>query len=360
MTNMEMGLDQMGDVNQIGAPCRWADIVIAVSLIVVSVCGTLCNCLALTLFAKEFIAARNTSDNNKFYFKYVYLVICVTDLLICISVFPVVDAFIEDPNYPEFKTPILFRNHFFCNVWGLLWEILPSFSVFLVGVLSISRLILLLKPRFKFGITLMCIVMATYVLLIFAVKLILLLTTDVMDYEPMLRYCFLISHNDNQFRTHEIVTLGIMVSQLALPILPVTLCFILSLVLLLGPKYRTSQCNNFNSPQDKAAVTVVIITVVFIVFNIPMLINNIFYIHGLTTKQNATFTDIYDSVWTFYYSWPLAYIVSVAINSTVNPIIYYFRMQNFKKFVNRNVCSLRIHVNNKIRDLISVNFEEIM
>ena len=64
--NMEMGLEQMGDVNQIGAPCRWADVVIAVSLIVVSVCGTLCNCLALTFFAKEFIAARNTSKQILF------------------------------------------------------------------------------------------------------------------------------------------------------------------------------------------------------------------------------------------------------------------------------------------------------
>lgn len=342
--------EHMGDVLKVGSPIRVADIVIALILIVVSIFGTFWNTIAFVFFSQKFVKDNNLRDKNKVYFRFIYITICTTDLIICGSVLPVIDAMIEDPGYPYFRIPVMFGNTVFCNLWGVLWEILPSFSVFLVGVLSLSRLILLVKPYFRFRLRTLCVAMAAYSIIILASKIALLATTDVMRYEPMLRYCFIISHRGMEFRDQEIMTVAVMISHLALPVIPVFLCFICSLILLLGPKYRAAHCKHAHIAQGKAASTVIIITIVYIIFNIPIIINNAFFLHGLSSQPNAKFVDLYDNVWKFYYTWPLTYIVNVAINSMINPLIYYFRMEIFKSFIDRGLRSMKIKASNRIRD----------
>ena len=277
------------------------------------------------------------------------------DLLICCTLFPVINAFLEETGMTlgtgnaslplkEAPVPTLFSQGWFCTVWGLLWEALPSVSVFLVGVLSISRLILLLKPTRKLNLYVMSGVMVAYICATAAAKMTLFLTSDDMKYWPVTRYCFLVSHDDGNFTQHEIITLTVMITQLALPILPVTVSFVLSIVVLCRSKHGSSKTSKM---KHRAACTVVIVTLVYIVFNIPVVVNYCFYLSKLFGTQEAggehdhvIFDDIYSSKFSFYYSWPLMYIVSVSINSAVNPLIYYFRMKKFSDAIRSSFMNL--------------------
>ncbi|KAL5266302.1 hypothetical protein ACHWQZ_G003651 [Mnemiopsis leidyi] len=323
----------IGDLTEIGAPIRWLDITIAVILILSSIIGVAGNMVSLIFFTTE-----QVRNQNRRFFKCIYQTINIVDLLICLTLFPVIGAFLQDPGYPEFKEniPVMFGNHEFCTVWGLLWEILPSFSVYLVGVLSISRLVLLVCKNTKLVPSIVCVFMATYFFLTLSIKLSLLLTHDAMDYEPMMRYCFLVSHNDENFTKNEITTLALMITQLALPIIPVSISFLITMAILMqdGRKKKTSRKQNH---QRRAAITVVLVTLLYIIFNIPVLINFLFYLNKLITNteqgQKGHFTDIYSTPFLFYYAWPLVYVVSVAINSAVNPCIYFWRMKKYRTFI---------------------------
>ena len=272
------------------------------------------------------------------------------DLLICVSLFPVIDAFIEDPGYPDFssKSPIFFGNSVFCTAWGMLWEILPSFSVYLVGVLGISRLVLLTWKRALMVPSIVYLFMATYLLITLSVKVFLLMTYDDMDYEPMSRYCFLVSHLDDNFAKHEITTLAIMISQLALPIIPVTVCFVITMVKLLKDRKNLPNTKR-TCLQRHAAITVALVTLLYILFNIPVVVNFSFYLyHLIYTEGDMQFAEVYSNRYLFYYAWPSVYVVCVGVNSALNPCVLFWRMERYRTFVVNVVEGEYIHGNSRV------------
>ena len=73
-------------------------------------------------------------------FNSIYLAIVCNDILIAASSFPIAEGFLST------RTPLLFANPTFCTAWGVLWNILPFFSVFLVLTMSILRTTILIRP----------------------------------------------------------------------------------------------------------------------------------------------------------------------------------------------------------------------
>ena len=69
-----------------------------------------------------------------------YLVLSLVDILTCFTLIPTGISFAMD------RQPVLFGNDLFCQLWGIVWVIVPFLSVYLVCVLSISRTITLLNP----------------------------------------------------------------------------------------------------------------------------------------------------------------------------------------------------------------------
>ena len=85
--------------------------------------GTLSNILALTFFLKQ-----QPRNHNKRYFRYLYITIIATDILVCSTVFPMVHVYLGS------RDPGWFSSSWFCYSWAILWEILPSLSVALVSI----------------------------------------------------------------------------------------------------------------------------------------------------------------------------------------------------------------------------------
>jgi hypothetical protein len=66
---------------------------------------------------------------------------------------------------------------------------------------------------------------------------------------------------------------------------------------------------------------------------VPVFINYIAYTIA-SFHASLDYRQMYGSnSATFYYSWVITYIVCVAMNAVTNPVVYFFRMTGYKKYV---------------------------
>eukprot|EP00116_Pleurobrachia_bachei_P013629 sb/3473891/ len=84
--------------------------------------------------------------------------------------------------------------------------------------------------------------------------------------------------------------------------------------------------------QYNASVTVVIVTTIYIVYNIPSLINYIMFSIASLMGGNEYF-KIYGNETLYWYAWVFTTIVTTCLNAATNPIVYFCRMEGFRRFV---------------------------
>ena len=106
--------------------------------IMAMVVGTPANLSALIFFIHQ-----EKGSQNKNFFNIIYVWIALIDLLISATLPPVIVSFLWN------RQPAWFGSAVFCHLWGLLWETLPFLSVYLVGVMSLTRTVVLIKPLIK-------------------------------------------------------------------------------------------------------------------------------------------------------------------------------------------------------------------
>ena len=85
-----------------------------------------------------------------------YIVISATDILTCVMVLPVGICL------SAHRDPLMFDSTVFCSVWGLTWELIPYYSVFLVFMLSFMRTVVLVRPLTRIKKSVIIATMAIY------------------------------------------------------------------------------------------------------------------------------------------------------------------------------------------------------
>lgn len=340
----ESGESEHHDHN-IGPPMHTVDIILGTVLLLTCLLGSLGN-----LAAQKFFWNQSPRSANNAYFKLIYQTISAVDLVICITVFPVVEAFYRSPD----DTLVLFGSAWFCNVWGFLWEILPTISVFLVGILSMSRLFLLQKPSLKLNRILFVVLFGVYVGGTAAAKLGLLLDQNDIDYWMIARYCIMVYDDpeskavDLDFDANQLKITAVMMVQLALPIFPVTLSFALTMLILYRTQRTSRRANSSGDAQRKAATTVILVTLLYIILNLPVVAHFGMLLRCVLRNVHdiCHYESLYPSRFAYYYIWPIMYVVCVTLNSTLNPCVYLYQMGKFRKFVRESVSASVGHENN--------------
>ena len=260
-----------------------------------------------------------------------YLLISFNDLLTTTTVVPSAISFIDH------RAPHLFGIALFCQGWGLVWTIIPFISVFLVSVLSITRTIVLIKPLVVINKKLVLGMMGVYYLYIVLRVLVPLLAGEIhFIYSRADLYCWDGGHESgsNWYFYYDIAT-GVL--QLAAPIIPIFLSCLVSTVTLLrsnkvvlgetfGLFSKSSLKKRPTPPKLYATVTIILVTAMYIVFNIPIFVAWCKYLaDGLTVDQTDRFA--------FWYLWSITYILCTAGNAAVNPLLLYWRNRKFRDFV---------------------------
>ena len=306
------------------------DIFLGLVCVACVVVGVPANLFSLLYFLKKKNGGklRGTKD----FFGNLYVAIALTDLVICATIIPVAEAFLNGRNSK------MFENEGFCTMWGLLWEIIPFYSVFLVGVLSISRVVTLFRPHCVLDNTILLGCLATYLAgLVLSKTLPLILGLSTAIYLKNTMYCFFLPSNDKIFWNFSIVS---SIALLAAPILPIIItCLAMIYKLSFNPVPSTQLNSKRKGPmrkQAEATKTIIVVTLVYIFYNIPVFIkfaHHLRYVIRNTKDSSYEYKNAYDSVMLYWYGWVLTYTVCVVLNSTTNPIVYFCRMKSFKVFV---------------------------
>ena len=120
---------------------RTADYAFGVNQTLVTALGCALNSLSFVYFA-----TRKTRNENSEFFKRLYMVITFNDFWVCAAAFPVIEAAFS-PN----RDGLLSSSAAFCTIWTVVMSSLFEMSIFLIGMLSVSRLIVLKFPSHNFS-----------------------------------------------------------------------------------------------------------------------------------------------------------------------------------------------------------------
>ncbi|XP_063679990.1 tachykinin-like peptides receptor 86C [Bolinopsis microptera] len=259
-----------------------------------------------------------------------YLLISFNDLLTTTTAFPSAVSFIDH------REAHLFGITMFCQSWGLVWTIIPFISVFLVSVLSITRTIVLINPLVVINRKFVLGMIGVYYFYIVLRVLVPLLAGEIhFIYSRADLYCWDggTESESNWYFYYDIAT-GVL--QLAAPIIPIFISCLVSTITLLRSNSRvlgetfgfskSSLKKRPTSPKLYATVTIILVTTMYIIFNIPIFAAWCKYLaDGLTVDE----TDLF----AFWYLWSSTYILCTAGNAAVNPLLLYWRNRKFRDFV---------------------------
>jgi hypothetical protein len=192
-------------------------------------------------------------------------------------------------------------------------------------------------------------------IILLRIVVILCCFTEQMDvvFTSSVNYCYLSADNtDNKnlvFNSLQIFT----VLQLGLPVIPIVLCFLVT-VLKLRHCRRKARLFGRGRHFDRAITATLLVVALYIVFNVPVFINYCYYGYWLlrasiSLKTRGRWVDYdryYSSVLLRDYSWVITYVVCVALNSALNPCVYYraIRLKTEMKHIVVGFCLPRLSV----------------
>ena len=90
---------------------------------------------------------------------------------------------------------------------------------------------------------------------------------------------------------------------------------------------------NFSAARRKrqATVTIILVTAIYIAFNVPLFANFVLYIITITRHEYPG--PLYEGTVMFFYSWNVTAILCTVLNSTLNPLIYLTRIKRFRVWI---------------------------
>lgn len=273
--------------------------------------GTLGNITAFRYFASQ----------RKDLSTCIYLCISLTDIVISLLTLPVAISYISH------REPVMFDLPGFCTFWGSINTVAPHLSVFMVAVLSLTRTHSLLLPLKKINKRNILIAMGLYLgLLSLQAGIPLALGLSKMIYLPDDTYCY----SEGLGVVWRNVDTILDVVELGCPIIPVIFSCALSSIHILRSR-AISNSRSSSRMKVNASITIILFTLTYILFNIPVFVQFILYL--VTLYKYKYPGPLFSSLWMSAYSWNVLFVLNVALNATINPFIYVSRMQHFRAHV---------------------------
>ena len=245
------------------------------------------------------------------------------------------DAWISLNGYPNAvlllssRDPGLFGDYTFRQLWGLTWEPMPYFSVFLVLVISLMRTVKIVWPTHQVKQKHVVILIGSYAAFLvvrFLVGITFFGKYGLSKAYPGYPY---IQISDITYTAFD---LYLSLVSLAFPIVPIIVSASISMTMLILSKRTTASTHRSDKIKNYATVTVLIFTLVYISCNIPVFLC---YLRFAIWKLSDWKVDIFHgpSVFLDRYIWILTYITQVQLNSFLNPCVYLLRMGKFRAYL---------------------------
>ena len=309
-----------------------------------------------------FIMVRGRNGNNRF-FNRLYLTISGVDCLSILCAVPIIYTLISDSDrqdtkftgntsmiHPVSNSTVFYPySNLFCSFWIYFSDLVHALSVFLVSVLSISRLLILMKPTMRLR-PVAVIVAPVVLILVFLAIYIGLDKGEIMvpEYGDHTASCYMRAFIDFSkyptkppfapvfLRFRLAIGFGVWGGFMVLPIVPITISFFLSLYYLKAKnKVRSTKASL--KRQNNASFTIVIVTCIYVICNMPIAGFSVYLVTRLVGGLRTTDLPwpVFDDLLQFnsFYFWLCLLQVSVVVNAAANPLVYCWRMRSFRQFI---------------------------
>ena len=289
---------------------RIYDTILAVTLFLCTVVGLPGNLLSLIFFCS---ANRRGSS-------FIYTMVATIDICTCVFHLPSMIALYSG------RKPGIFGNKTFCVTWMVAFTYVQLMSMFLVMLLSVSRTITLIFLRYQ--------VKKKFLVAAF------------LAYTCFLNLWHIIAHvfgGPNQWygyhefdvqcyrylSTKPVSYIEQLMRAICISIPPILTS--ISFVLVTYKLSRKGLVSNTNKRKHQAVVTIAMFTALFLVCNLPCLLNNTTYF--VSKLLHDWPGPIYSQPFMTYYSWVISDVLCTVLNAALNPILYMYRMSELKEWV---------------------------
>ena len=271
------------------------------------------------------------------------------DGLVCLLMIPVALSSLHGGRAVIFAHPPM------CYIWAVLWEISIRMSIFLIGVMSIARTIALIDPLHTPRKVHLVTPVAGYLILLVVQESIPLALQAKSEYYEVFATCGLdvkeiIGTTITNVKIYFFFTIDL---EFITPLIVIIISSIISMVQLMK---GSAQNNKFK--HEEATKTILILALVYIVLNIPYC--TVYLLKSVYVWSDHSIMllhkDIDPRLKYFIYSFILTH--AMALNSMINPLIYFCRLPQLRDFVLqkeglRKSLSKSFRSNRKmVRDLI--------
>ena len=114
----------------------------------------------------------------------------------------------------------------------------------------------------------------------------------------------------------------------AVPILPISISCVVSMVII---HCKPCKAKSKTTVKHRASLSIITFTIVYIVFNIPVFIVYLLFIISLS--KNSYPQPYFNNYVAKFYAWNVADVLSVSMNSAINPVVYWTRITQFRAFI---------------------------
>ena len=302
-------------------------VLVGLSMLACSIIGITLNLLAFQFFQ---------NDTKAFKFKLIFsFAACVDIMISCLSPFSAASFF-------DKRKPLMFSQATFCQFWGFLWNYASKLSATIVGIAGILRVLLIF---FRSGVTTKTI---KVLIIVFAILLLFLECFTFLLGEEFSFQSHSGSCNTGYVALKYLVPVsakGLALSYI--PVLayslPIPISF--SSYLLSGCALCRHSCfastrlrpkNNRNFSM-RALVTLSSFMAAYSLLQAPLAVYIIFLVTRSLSGACLLDEAFVRHSWFSFYMPHMVYVFFVSVNAAANPVIYYWRLQEFRIFVNEKI-----------------------
>ena len=288
--------------------------------------------IALNFLALYFFCNRATI----FKFKTIFTAAACIDTIISVLAVFVASSFLAG------MEPLSFSNENFCQVWGFLWSFCAKFSASIVCLIGVMRVINIFCPALlgKSSIKIIAIVDATILLIL---EFLPFFYGERLSYIGAIRACvpdFVIKYMT------PISFKGILLSHIpfltyALPFPAILICYFINCYKINQQRRQLARIyeRNKRTFHYQAIMSLSSFMALYLLVQAPIAL----YILSVRIKfyLGSTIDDALGSLSRLQYALSFLYIFSVSFNGALNPVVYLFRLADFRNFVLKIVWAFK-------------------
>eukprot|EP00116_Pleurobrachia_bachei_P005550 sb/3465812/ len=293
-----------------------------------SLLGIALICCAVLGIPGNFLASRYfISRHRRNIGSILYITISYTDLCTSFSHLPIVFCLFNN------RRPVFFGRQGLCVFWALFFKYLQRFSIFLVMILSVTRCLAITIPFIKLNRLALLVSIGFYAALLITVDL-FKLRPDSYKFVSIGPFCTdspLQQESEDlpgNYTSWVTITKTLTTLELGVPSVITFFSFAITIAKL------SQNCNSFIQKQrnKRASVTAAIFTVVFLLCNLPFF--TLMVLNTVTRAVGYKYPEpFFTSPFMVEYSFLVAKIVLTVLNATINPIVYYHRIRDFRRWI---------------------------